>query len=386
MDSIRSTSMSVDLDSVFDHAPGLLFVADADGKLLRHSAALAERLGARVQHDVSLTSLVGPDEHATIAGFLAELAGSEEPVIRILHLPELDGAPTKLRCVARRAPDGLIHGQLDVLTDEATMLTARIEHALFRVVVETLEIVLWTVDRDGKFLFQDGKALATAGLQPNQFLGMSMFDLYPPESISPVVEALNGKASSFQTEAHGVHWQNWNIPLRDTTGAIEHVAGLSLDVTATVRTKLELERRLATIENQQRAIHELSAPVINVWDKVLTVPLIGMMDTQRANELIERLLAAASHSDTRYVILDLTGVDALDTSIAGHLLRLLQSLRLLGVEGLVTGISPRVAQTMVGLGVDMDDVQTFRSLRESLRYCMRAMYTEQESESARRDS
>ena len=117
--------------------------------------------------------------------------------------------------------------------------------------------------------------------------------------------------------------------------------------------------------------------MINVWDNVLTVPLIGVMDAQRANELIERLLTAAGRSATRYVILDLTGVDALDTTIAGHILRLLQSLRLLGVEGLVTGISPQVAQTMVGLGVELEDVRTFRSLRESLRYCMKTMYAEQ---------
>jgi rsbT co-antagonist protein RsbR len=374
-------SMSLDLDSVFDHAPGFLFVADAQGKLLRHSKALGDHLGARLQPDSSLTTLVVTDERATVEAFLSELAGSGDPVTRVLHLPEPDRTPTKVRCVARRAPDGLIHGHLELLADEAPTLAEinRIEKSLFRAVVETLDIVLWAIDLDGKFVFHDGKALATAGLQPNQFLGMNIFELYPPDLMAPIRAALEGAPSDQAvSEVHGVHWRTSYIPIEGEAGKIEYVAGLTVDVSNAVGTKLELERRLATIESQQRAIHELSAPVINVWDKVLTVPLIGMMDTQRANELIERLLSAASRSDTRYVILDLTGVDALDTSIAGHLLRLLQSLRLLGVEGLVTGISPRVAQTMVGLGVDMDNVQTFRSLRESLRYCMRAMYTEHE--------
>jgi rsbT co-antagonist protein RsbR len=207
---------------------------------------------------------------------------------------------------------------------------------------------------------------------------LNIFDLYPPEMVAPVRQALGGTPSEHVSEAHGVHWRSWSIPVRGDSGEVEHVAGLTLDISTSVNTKLELERRLATIESQQRAIHELSAPVISVWDNVLTVPLIGVMDTQRANELIERLLTAASRSGTRYAILDLTGVDALDTAIAGHLLRLLQSLRLLGVEGLVSGISPQVAQTMVGLGVELENVHTFRSLRESLRYCMKAMYVERD--------
>jgi rsbT co-antagonist protein RsbR len=372
--------MSIDLDSVFAFTPGLFFVANASGKLLRHTKALADRLGARLHSDSSLMMLVSPDEQGAVETLLAELAGSSEPMTRVLHLQEGDGAATQVRCVARRAPDGLIYAQLEPLSDEAPELAraARIEHSLFRSVMETLDIVLYAIDRDGNFVFHDGKALATVGLQPGQFLGLNAFELYPAELSVELKQALTGKKTDFVVEAHGVHWQSWYLPIPDQTGETEFVAALSLDISAAVRTKLELERRLATIENQQRAIHELSAPVINVWDNVLTVPLIGMMDAQRANELIERLLTAAGQTNTRYVILDLTGVDALDTAIAGHLLRLVQSLRLLGVEGLVTGISPRVAQTMVGLGVDMEDVRTFRSLRESLRYCMKSMYAEQE--------
>jgi rsbT co-antagonist protein RsbR len=355
-------SMSLDLDSLFQYTPALLFVADAGGTLLRQSKAMTDRFGDRLQ---------------TVEAFLAELAGNEGSVTRDLQLLEADGTATQVRCVARRTPDGSIHGQLEPLADHVPeSTTARIEHVLFRTIMDTLEIVLWAIDRDGKFVFHDGKALATAGLTPNQFLGLNIFDIYPPNILGPVKEALAGKPARSDSEAHGVHWQSWNIPLKNAEGETEYVASLTLDVSNAVRTKLELERRLATIQDQQRAIHELSAPIINVWTNVLTVPLIGAMDNQRANELIERLLTAAGRSETRFVILDLTGVDALDTSIASHLLRLLQSLRLLGVEGLVSGISPRVAQTMVGLGIDMENVRTFRSLRESLRYCMKAMYAD----------
>jgi rsbT co-antagonist protein RsbR len=355
--------MSLDLDSLFQHTPALLFVADARGALLRHSKAMADRFGAQGRSKVEAC--------------LTELAAQEGSMTRVLQLLEVDGTSIQVRCVAHRAPDGAIHGQLDPLVEQIPEdQTARIEHVLFRTVMDTLDIALWAVDREGKFLFHDGKGLTAAGLKPNQFLGLNIFELYPPDLVVSVKSAFAGRASKQESEAHGVHWQTWTIPLKGADGQTDTVVGLTLDVSNAVRTKLELERRLATIQDQQRAIHELSAPVINVWDNVLTVPLIGAMDNQRANELIERLLTAAGRSETRFVILDLTGVDALDTSIAGHLLRLLQSLRLLGVEGLVSGISPRVAQTMVGLGIDMESVRTFRSLRESLRYCMKVMYAD----------
>jgi rsbT co-antagonist protein RsbR len=356
--------MSIDSRGVFEHTPGLLFVADAKGTLLHQSKAFADRFG--------------PTERASIEAAVAELGRSGETGTRVLRLSQSDGSHKSFRCVARGTADGHIHGQLEMLDESFTDTDAlRIERALFRTIMETLEIVLWAIDHDGKFVFQDGKALASAGLSPGQFLGMNIFDLYPPDMIAPIRDALTGTPSNYPSEAHGVYWHTWNVPIRTGGGQSDYVAGLSVNVTAEVRSKLELERRLATIQDQQRAILELSAPIINVWDSVLTVPLIGGMDNDRANELIERLLAAASRSATRYVILDLTGVDALDTSIAGHILRLLRSLRLLGVEGLVTGISPQVAQTMVGLGVELEDVRTFRSLRESLRFCMKEMYADQ---------
>lgn len=99
----------------------------------------------------------------------------------------------------------------------------------------------------------------------------------------------------------------------------------------------------------------------------------GSIDADRANDITERLLAEASRSHVRLAILDLTGVEILDTSTVNRLLRLLGSLRLLGVEGLISGVSPQIALTMVGLGIELASVRTHRSLREALNYCMVAL-------------
>jgi rsbT co-antagonist protein RsbR len=355
----------------FEYCPGLLFIADARGTLTHRSKALSERFGARLEGDATLASLAASDDGETVGEFLRALATSEEPATCTLRIPDGGSGYTQVRCQARRAPDGSLHGvlELGLATDEESR-QSRIERKLLGSIMGALEIVAWAVDTDGIFVFHEGKALATAGLTTGQFLGMNIFELYPPELVDPIRAALAGTPSTYKSEAHGVHWETWNLPLKNPDGGIEYCVGLTMDITPAIQTETELRRQLETIQVQQRAIHELSAPLIEVWDHVLTVPLVGTIDTQRANELIERLLVQVSRAGARFAILDLTGAEALDTATASHILQLLDSLRLLGVEGMITGISPTVAQTMVGLEINLGRITTRRTLRDGLRYCM----------------
>ena len=132
----------------------------------------------------------------------------------------------------------------------------------------------------------------------------------------------------------------------------------------------ELNEQLATIQRQTQQIVALSAPLLDVWQGVLAVPLSGSLDNLRITEIMERLLGAVSNRGVQFVILDLTGVDNLDTSNAAQLVRLMSALGLLGAKGILTGIHPVVAQTLVRLGVELRNIVTLRSLQEALRYCM----------------
>jgi rsbT co-antagonist protein RsbR len=357
------------LSEFFESFPGLAFAADEHGKLLRVSLGLVQRFGARVASGTSLRDWVAPVDRERVDEFLRELAGSEESVACTVRVADSERTPT-IRCVARRSTGGLILAHVELVFDTDQ---ARIEHTLFRTIMETLDIALWAIEPSGKFVFHDGKALSTVGLEPGQFLGLDMFELYPPEGAAPARAALAGTAKDQVSEVHGLHWHTWYVPLKNQRGEVDYCAGLTLDITGSVRTKQELEQQIETIRAQQRAIHELSAPVLEIWEGVLAVPLIGMMDTERTNDIIARLLDRAHHSHTRFAILDLTGVEILDTSIANHLLRLLGTLRLLGVEGMVSGISPSISLTMVGLGIELDAIRSHRSLREALRHCMVAL-------------
>jgi rsbT co-antagonist protein RsbR len=128
----------------------------------------------------------------------------------------------------------------------------------------------------------------------------------------------------------------------------------------------ELSERLATIEQQRAAIRELSTPVIEVWDRVLCLPVVGVMDTTRGAEMTESLLRGVVEKRARCTIIDVTGIEVMDTATADHFLRMAKAVRLLGAECVITGISPSIAQTIVHMGVNLGDVRTHRSLRDAL--------------------
>lgn len=130
----------------------------------------------------------------------------------------------------------------------------------------------------------------------------------------------------------------------------------------------ELESRLHTIDQQRSAIRELSTPVIEIWDRVMCLPVVGVMDTARSAEMTEALLRAVTEKKTRCAIIDVTGIEVMDSSTTDHFLRMARAVRLLGAECVIAGISPSIAQTIVHMGVDLSDVVTFRSLREALQH------------------
>jgi anti-anti-sigma regulatory factor len=132
----------------------------------------------------------------------------------------------------------------------------------------------------------------------------------------------------------------------------------------------ELDRKLEIIEQQHHEIRQLSTPILDVWGNVIALPIIGRIDAQRSNQIMERLLGAVVSNRARYVILDLTGVETIDTATADHFIRVVRALAMLGARGVVTGIRPAVASTMVQLGVDLTGIATLRSLREGLMACI----------------
>jgi PAS domain S-box-containing protein len=157
-------------------------------------------------------------------------------------------------------------------------------------------------------------------------------------------------------------WNEDNEPTR--------MAGSLYDLTERKLAEERLREKLAIIERQQEAIRTLSTPIIEVWDGTLTMPVFGTIDSERAQYMMSVLLDVITRTRSRYAIVDLTGVDHIDKATANHVVNLIRAVQLLGARGIVVGIKPDVARTLVSIGVDLSDIITLANLREALVRCM----------------
>jgi rsbT co-antagonist protein RsbR len=176
----------------------------------------------------------------------------------------------------------------------------------------------------------------------------------PETDIDETVVYSDGTQEWFETH---------KAPLHDQAG---QVVGILATYTNITRRK----RAEETIQTQTVMLHELSTPVIPFSDEVLVMPLIGTIDTRRAQQALETLLSSIATSRARVAILDITGVPVVDTQVANALLRAAQAVSLLGAKVVLTGIRPEVAQTIVGLGVSLQSVVTRSSLQSGIAYAM----------------
>ena len=127
-----------------------------------------------------------------------------------------------------------------------------------------------------------------------------------------------------------------------------------------------VEERERVIRQQQAAIRELSTPVLQVRDRLLILPIIGMLDAQRARQLTEQLLGAIQGNRAKVVVIDITGVAAIDLAVANHLVQTVEAARLMGASAIITGLSSGTAQTLVDLGVDLGMMKTVGDLQGGL--------------------
>ncbi|MDZ7346076.1 MAG: STAS domain-containing protein [candidate division KSB1 bacterium] len=144
---------------------------------------------------------------------------------------------------------------------------------------------------------------------------------------------------------------------------VDYMATVTFDTYAAGREKI--------IRQQQMEMLELSTPVIRLWEGVLALPLIGTLDSSRTQVVMENLLQTIVETGSQIAILDITGVPAVDTLVAQHLLKTVAAARLMGAQCIISGIRPQIAQTMVHLGVAFGDVTTKATLADALAYALR---------------
>ena len=359
------------LDTYFAITPDLLFVADLDGNILKKSHALEAELD--LGGSASLADLADPADRGELSAW-SRLREGQAEVLFECCLRVKGGVYRRFTASARRAPDtNEVCGSLRVAAKlDADPLYSR---AIFRTVLDTLPIMLGATDPNGVLLLGEGKGLEAVGIKPGQLVGQNVLDLYAesPEVLENYKRSLRGESFFRETRFGDQYFANWYVPLRNDRGELEMALTMTLDITESKRIERELLAQIELIEGQKQVIRSLATPIIQVWDGVLTMPLVGVVDSMRAADVMNSLLMEVVRTRARFALLDVTGVEVMDTATAGHILRLIQAIRLLGAEGIVTGVRPVIAQTMVGIGVDMATIITLRSLREGLQYCIQRM-------------
>jgi rsbT co-antagonist protein RsbR len=134
-----------------------------------------------------------------------------------------------------------------------------------------------------------------------------------------------------------------------------------------------VQERERIIRQQQEAIRELSTPVLPVRERLLILPIIGVIDPQRARQLTEQLLHGIRTNRARVVVMDITGVPVMDANVANHLVQTVEAARLLGATVIVTGLSPEIAQTLVTIGVDLTKMTTVGDLQGGIEQAERRL-------------
>jgi rsbT co-antagonist protein RsbR len=184
----------------------------------------------------------------------------------------------------------------------------------------------------------------------------------PSETASFVFSFKQPLMSTLQT-AHG----------KDAQGLADDVRTASnlLDKLGLYTTEVYQQAREDVIRRQQEEMLELSTPVVQLWDGIVALPLIGTLDSARTNVVMESLLETVVNTRSEIAIIDITGVPTVDTLVAQHLLKTVAAARLMGVECIISGIRPQIAQTMVHLQIDLSAVITKATMADALRTALK---------------
>ena len=380
------------LSRLLEYAPLVMWALDRNGIFTlsegRGLAALGSKPGEWVGRDC-VADWKGTEAEEPLR---RSLAGEE--LRRTLTLPgplHYDCWYLPIRDEEGR-PNGMFGLAVDITADRVreaelrkrleTIEEQRTKIELFTTAVNRAPVTIWMLDPEGKILLSEGGVLEKLGMKAGETIGLNALEMYRGTPVETSIrESLSGHASETSVEAApGIVLDTWCVPVRaEGTGELQGCLGLSIDASERTRTERELRQKLELIERQAATIRALATPIIRVWDEILCLPVIGTVDSQRTADMMSSLLTSIQREQARYAIVDLTGVEVVDTSTADHLIRLFKAARVLGVEGVLCGIQPAVAQTIVALGMDLGQVRTSRTLQEALRWCLARRASEKAS-------
>lgn len=244
---------------------------------------------------------------------------------------------------------------------------------LLRMMVENIvDYAIILLDKAGHVMSWSPAAQRLKGYRADEIIGQHFSRFYTPDDIQHRKPESELKVAAAEGRFEDEGWRMRKdgsrfmanvviTALRDQAGQLRGFGKITRDIT-------ERKRAEEIISKQAQQIMEMSTPVVQVWDGVVVVPLIGSLDTQRAQRLTEGLLQRIVETGSPVALLDITGVPTIDTKTAQHLIETIAAVRMLGGNVILTGLRPAIAQTLVHLGIDLKSVISRTSLAAGLRY------------------
>jgi rsbT co-antagonist protein RsbR len=254
----------------------------------------------------------------------------------------------------------------------ATLQTTA-EH--FRMLVENMkDYAIIILDTNGRVASWNPGSEAILGYRADEIIGQNFSRFYSNEDVQRGKPEMELKVATAEGRSED---EGWRIKKDGSRFWANHVITVLRDQGGTLcgfgkvmRDLTERKRAEEKATLQAREIIEVSTPVIQIWDGILMAPLIGTLDSERTQQLMERLLERIVATNSGVALLDITGVPTIDTRTAQHLAETTTAVRLLGAQAVLTGVRPAIAQTLAHLGVDLGEITTRSSLAAGLRVAL----------------
>lgn len=258
---------------------------------------------------------------------------------------------------------------------------------LLELMIDTLSDRLFIKDRQSCFLYANATVVEAHGLSDRESLiGTSDFDHQAYEQASQFFadeqqimesgKSLMGNVELNYDEDGNEIWFSTDKIIYYDDDEVAGIVGLGRNITKLKQMESQLNEQEQLIDGQRKALQEVSTPILPIFDRILVMPLIGTIDSQRASNIMRQLLSSISNHRAKIIILDITGVPLIDTGVADYLHRTIQAARLKGAQTIITGVSDAVAETLVDLGIDWSSVETKRDLQSGLITALEQLDTE----------
>lgn len=258
-------------------------------------------------------------------------------------------------------------------------------------IVNAVPSGIFVTDLEHNILIINKAAAELVGLTPGQCFDRKCYEIFNTSmcgtdqctcQLAIKNNRVNQGQTTLQSEKGDIAIEYASRPLRNHEGKIIGCVEHFIDISARVaqeelilRQQEELlKKREENIRHLQEEILELSTPVVEVWEGVLALPLIGTLDSHRARSAMEMLLDSIESHRSPFVIIDITGVPTVDTEVANHLLQTVDAVRLMGSEAILTGVSTHIALTMAHLGVDLGSIKVRSRMADALHFAISELH------------